>query len=329
MTRETNEERPLFSIFVPIYNAEKYLEECLESVVAQNFASWELILVDDGSTDSSGDICDAYAKKDVRIRVVHKENGGEFSSRYAAMQVAAGIYATGLDADDKYAPDYLERISKEIHEGDYDCVKWSFTFFEERIGIDKLPENAIGKYKDTEYLEFIVKTTLHSFCSQAIKLDLLKKVDYSSVPKVRMSEDYIMVIPALCYVKSAKVIDYYGYMYRVHGNSTSNSVNFQKIYDLCEVSKYGLEVMKKAGVLCDKIESGEHLAFLKCTWPRIEIALRNNKLTIDEIQKIWRHCSYVDSLQEETIANFKGKVFIKMKLFRNRRLRLLKLIIAM
>ena len=143
MMVETNRERPLFSIFVPIYNAEKYLEECLDSVLAQTFPSWELILVDDGSTDSSGEICDSYAQKDNKIKVIHKENGGEFSSRYAAMQAATGIYATGLDADDKYVPDYLERISKEIQEDDYDCIKWSFTFFEEKTGIDKLPENFI------------------------------------------------------------------------------------------------------------------------------------------------------------------------------------------
>ena len=180
---------------------------------------------------------------------------------------------------------------------------------------------------DQRHLEFIVKTTLHSFCSQAIKLDLLKKVDYSDVPKVRMSEDYIMVIPALCYVKNAKVIEYYGYMYRIHGNSTSNSVNYQKIYDLCEVSKYGLEAMSRGGVLNEKIKSGEYLAFLNCTWPRIETALRNNKLSEDEIESIWRHQSYVNSWQEETIKNFGRKEYIKMKLFRCKKLGLLKMII--
>lgn len=311
-----NNLRPLFSIFVPIYNAEQYLAECIESVLSQTIDSWELILVDDGSTDNSGSICDQYSFKDKRIKVIHKENGGEFSSRYAAMKVAVGVYATGLDADDKYVPDYLQTIAKEIEIKDYDCIKWSFTFFEERNGISGLPVNSIGEYSGADYLKFIVKTTLHSFCSQAVKLDLLKRVDFSDVPKVRMSEDYIMVIPALCHVKSAKIIDYYGYLYRIHNNSTSNSVNFSKIYDLCEVSKYGLKVMRDAGVLDEELEGGEHLAFLKCTWSRIESALKNDALSAEQIETIRKHESYACSSKMESISEFGVIEFIKMKLFR-------------
>lgn len=325
MTVNNKYNRPLFSIFVPIYNAEKYLSDALDSVLAQTFESWELILVDDGSTDSSGLICDKYMAIDSRIKVVHKKNGGEFSSRFSAMQVATGIYATGLDADDKYAPDYLETIAASIHEDDYDCIKWSFTFFEEQNGIEKLPGTAIGVYENLEYLEFVVRTTLHSFCSQAIKLELLKRVDYSGVPKVRISEDYIMVIPALCYVRKAKVIDYYGYMYRIHGNSASHSANFQKLYDLCEVSRYGLQVMKRAGVLNETIEAGEYFAFLNCIWPRIKTALKEGTLSLKEVQSIRQHESYVNAYDQENIKNFGRREYIKLKLFRHGKIRLLKL----
>lgn len=308
--------RPLFSIFVPIYNAEQYLSECIESVLAQSISSWEMILVDDGSTDNSGNICDEYLKRDNRIKVIHKKNGGEFSSRYAAMQIATGIYATGLDADDKYVNNYLETIAMEIGRSDYDCIKWSFTFFEEQSGISKLPPDSIGEYRGQEYLRFIVKTTLHSFCSQAIKLEILKQVDFSDIPRVRMSEDYIMVIPALCYVKSAKVLDYYGYLYRIHSDSSSNAVSFSKIYDLCEVSKYGLKVMRDTGVLNEELEAGERLSFLKCAWPRIENALKNNAISREQIESIRKHESYVNSAMMESVREFGMREFLKMKLFR-------------
>lgn len=327
MIKESDIQCPLFSIFVPIYNAEVYLSECIESVLAQTFYSWELILVDDGSTDNSGKICDEYSYKDNRIIVIHKENGGEFSSRYAAMQVARGVYATGLDADDKYVPDYLETIASEIEKGDYDCIKWSFTFFEEQNGISSLPEDSIGEYTGTEYLNFIVNTTLHSFCSQAIRLDILKQVDYSEVPKVRMSEDYIMVIPSLCYIKAAKVIDYYGYLYRIHSTSTSNSVDFSKIFDLCEVSRYGINVMKKTKVINNELVAGEHLAFLKCTWPRIEIALKKGALSSEEIEIIRKHESYKSSVDMELVKEFGVITFLRMKLFRKGNIKLLRLFI--
>lgn len=309
--------KPFFSIFVPIYNAEEYLEECITSVLNQTFKSWELILVDDGSTDSSGKICDEYAKKNSQIKVIHKKNGGEFSSRYAALQVATGKYATGLDADDLYVKDYLETVAKEIGTNDFDCIKWSFTFFGEQHGIDKLPDNIIKEYKGIEYLDLIVKSTLHSFCSQAIKLDIIKNVDYSDAPHVRMSEDYMMVIPALCYVKTAKVINYYGYMYRIHNSSASRSITFDKIYDLCEVSQYGLKKMKEALLLNPMILQGEQLAFLRCAWPRIDSALHAGILSDDQIVAIRNHISYKTAYKSEKIKQFGVKAYIKMKIFRH------------
>lgn len=90
----------IFSIVVPIYNVEKYLPQCIESVLNQPFSDFELILVDDGSRDSSGIICDEYARKDNRIRVIHKENGGVSDARNVGISVAKGKFIWFLDADD-------------------------------------------------------------------------------------------------------------------------------------------------------------------------------------------------------------------------------------
>ena len=92
--------RPIISIIVPVYNTEKYLDQCIQSVLAQTYTNWELLLIDDGSTDSSGAICDKYAAEDNRIRVFHKENGGVSSARNLGLDNAQGEWISFVDADD-------------------------------------------------------------------------------------------------------------------------------------------------------------------------------------------------------------------------------------
>ena len=103
---------PLISVLVPVYKVEAYLQRCIDSVLAQDFMDWEMILVDDGSPDRCPEICDEAAKKDVRIRVVHKENGGLLSARKAGVQIARGDYFVFWDSDDSHAiflPDLCPR----------------------------------------------------------------------------------------------------------------------------------------------------------------------------------------------------------------------------
>ena len=98
------------SIIVPVYKVEKYLKKCVDSILAQTFSDFELILVDDGSPDNSGRICDDYAKKDARVRVVHKQNGGLSSARNAGIEVAKGKYLGFVDSDDYIAEDMYELL---------------------------------------------------------------------------------------------------------------------------------------------------------------------------------------------------------------------------
>lgn len=100
------------SIIVPIYNAEKYLKHCVESIFNQTYTNWELLLVDDGSPDKCGEICDEYAKKDRRLRVVHKRNGGVSSARNAGVENANGEWLTFVDSDDALLPNALEEMIK-------------------------------------------------------------------------------------------------------------------------------------------------------------------------------------------------------------------------
>ena len=105
------------SIIVPVYNAEDYLDRCLISIVEQDFASYEVILVDDGSSDSSPLICDRYSDADPRFRTIHKKNGGVSSARNAGLNLAKGEYVMFVDSDDALTPDALTVIKKGIYSG--------------------------------------------------------------------------------------------------------------------------------------------------------------------------------------------------------------------
>ncbi len=109
---------PLISVIVPVYNAEQYLERCVNSILDQTYKNLEIFLVDDGSPDRSGDMCDEFAQKDNRIKVIHKENGGQSTARNAALDVMTGAYVGFVDSDDWIEPDMFERLMLLVQEHD-------------------------------------------------------------------------------------------------------------------------------------------------------------------------------------------------------------------
>lgn len=113
---------PRFSVIVPVYQAEKLLEKCIRSVLEQTFTDWELILVDDGSRDRSGEICDNFAGFDERISVIHQANGGVSAARNAGIDMASGQYIAFLDSDDFMLPDMLKKMDDAISETGCDSV---------------------------------------------------------------------------------------------------------------------------------------------------------------------------------------------------------------
>ena len=126
-----NEMTPKISVIVPVYKAEAYLHRCVDSLLAQTFTDFEILLVDDGSPDRSGEICDEYARKDSRVRVFHKENGGVSSARQCGMDNARGEYTIHADPDDWVDPTMLEELYRKAKEEDADMVICDY-FVEER-----------------------------------------------------------------------------------------------------------------------------------------------------------------------------------------------------
>ncbi len=120
----------LVSVIVPVYNSEKYLKDCVDSIVNQTYRNLEIILVDDGSTDASGDICDEYARQDGRVRVIHKENGGNGDARNAGLRIARGQWITMSDNDDILHKRQIETLLAVAHETDADIAVGSYRPFE-------------------------------------------------------------------------------------------------------------------------------------------------------------------------------------------------------
>ena len=141
---------PKVSIIVPVYKAEKYLHRCVDSIIAQTFKDWELLLVDDGSPDNSGKLCDEYAQKDNRIKVFHKENGGVSSARQMGLDNATGEYTIHADPDDWVEPTMLEELYAKAIEDNADMVICDY-FNEYTDRQVYTPSKYVG-YLDSDYV---------------------------------------------------------------------------------------------------------------------------------------------------------------------------------
>lgn len=214
------------SIIIPVYNAEKYLDRCLYSVLDQDFTSYEVILVDDGSTDSSLQICERHAACDPRVKVVLKTNGGVSSARNAGIEAATGDRLMFLDCDDVLEPDALELLSRhdadivvggfrKVVDGKTDYVR-SPRRDRKYSGIGQLPgffDDVIGR-KDCRLL--------NSSCFKLFRRSLIADNGIRFDERLRYGEDKIFVLKYLCHIGSAATISSVVYDYVLQNESLSS-----------------------------------------------------------------------------------------------------------
>lgn len=175
----------IVSVIVPVYNVERYLEKCIKSICSQTYQYLEIILVDDGSTDCSGAICDAWAEKDSRIRVIHKENGGLSDARNAGIEIAAGSWFMFVDSDDFITPDTIERLYRAAAEHDCEMAVCNIV----RIYDDGATEPFYAPIRELTVLDGNQRfETLKqpSVCNKLFRADLFQDVRF---PKGKFYED--------------------------------------------------------------------------------------------------------------------------------------------
>lgn len=175
------------SVIVPVYNAEKYLSRCVESFILQTFSEWELLLIDDGSLDKSAVICDDYARRDNRIRVIHKKNGGVSSARQTGLENARGLYVIHADPDDWVEPEMLFVLYNKAIKDNSDIVICDMYWDgEERIYKKQQPSNLNSNAILVGYFD----SSLHaSCCNKLIRKSLFQKYSISFPLELSLYED--------------------------------------------------------------------------------------------------------------------------------------------
>lgn len=168
---------PKISIIVPVYKVEKYIHKCIDSILNQTFKDFELILVDDGSPDNCGKICDEYAKKDSRVIVIHKKNGGQATARNEGLEIARGEYIGFVDSDDYIEPDMYEFLYKMCVDNNCDIANCSSKiFFKDRIKVNG--GHGLIIHNTREAMRAVIEGYLYDEClwSKLIKKDLFKEL---------------------------------------------------------------------------------------------------------------------------------------------------------
>lgn len=183
---------PKVSIVIPVYKAEPYIEDCVQSILQQTFTDFELLLVDDGSPDKSGEICDRLAQKDSRVRVFHKPNGGATSARKYGVEHAIGNYIMFSDADDEMPSNSLDNLVSFINEENEFIAG---TIYYKSLDLKIKTASDKNSISHNEYICHLLNgTTYFGPCSKLIKRNLFEGVDWLSDKEVFQNEDLLMLI---------------------------------------------------------------------------------------------------------------------------------------
>lgn len=232
------------SVIVPIYNVESYLKKCIDSILNQTLKDIEVILVDDGSTDGCGKICDEYAKKDQRIKVIHKQNEGLSMARNAGIRAAGSQYIGFVDSDDYIADDMYEILYKNILDYDADIsICGLYNCYKEKV---------IPQYSGNEFIMLNNKEALRialegiKFSVNAVnKLYKKELFDDIEFPKGKLSED-AFTIPKILSISSKIVFDSVPKYYYMHREDSITTSGFkEKDFDVIKAYENNLKLIKK------------------------------------------------------------------------------------
>ncbi len=304
---------PKISIIVPVYNTDKYLHECIDSILMQTFQDFELLLINDGSIDNSGVICDEYAIKDSRIKVIHKENGGQSSARNLGLDIAKGEYIYFCDSDDYIESSLLEQALDKIQNVDMSVFRYALV---DQIGTyigNKTAFNKIVEFETDDGLdkilyisnELIPKYSI-SIVTSLFKRDIIEKYKIRFKPNyIEIGEDTYFI---LCYVSVINKISFFEdilYKYRQYETSTFHSFILDKTKNVD---------FKMAGNIYEFFE--RHNLSIINYFPILSYAvlrdfIKNNSIHAIEIYNLLLYNNSETKLMLKSLKELKGnKLFI-------------------
>lgn len=228
----------MISVIVPVYNVEKYLKECLDSILSQTYYDFEVLLIDDGSIDASGRICDEYALKDNRVKVIHKANSGVSSTRNIGLEKAKGEFIAFIDGDDKIALNYLAKLHEGILEGEADVCLCKYSrlcegeliFQKEKKLKTYINDSGIDNYFE-KFLSYYITplcANVSQYQAATVWRMLFRKDKFKYIfnENVSISEDLLFVLKNFTQINRINVIEESLYYYRI--NRESVMTNYRK-----------------------------------------------------------------------------------------------------
>lgn len=242
------------SIIIPVYNVEEYIAECLESVIKQTYLNLQIILIDDGSSDSSGDICDKYSQKDKRILVLHTMNSGPAAARNYGIKVAIGEYIVFIDSDDTIAKQYIQCLIDGINQGkDLFCT----AYIDKSIyGIVKCNDFSVKKYTRETLINCVISGTGGVLWGKIFRNDLIHKYNLFLPEELYMCEDMIFILNYIKYIKRWSAISRPLYYYnRLNAKSISSKIGPSYIENYLTFYRYFSMSLKELGLSKKEIDA--------------------------------------------------------------------------
>lgn len=277
----------MISIIVPVYNIEKYIDRCIESICSQTYADLEIILVDDGSTDNSGKICDEYATKDRRIRVIHKKNGGLSDARNSGLDIANGELVAFVDGDDYIHPKMYEIMLQIMNDcgSDIVCCDYKKVLGDEDItGGEEVSK--YNSYKEEEIIQQIWRDNVRTVVqwNKLYKAEIFMDIRY---PLGKYHEDTFVIHHILQKCKKYTVIEQELYYYMQHPDSIMSNFKMKRVQDIIDAYKDRINLFKsigcKEGVVVTQKQIVNELMYL------VDGQLYDHNITgVKQIQKIYR-----------------------------------------
>ncbi len=289
------------SIIVPVYNTEKYLSTCIDSILQQEDVSIEIILVDDGSTDSSGSICDNYAKKHKNIKAIHIQNSGPATAKNEGLKYAQGNYIALTDSDDKMLPLMLYKMTNSGYNHNADIICCNY------MQVDESGNRSYLNYTNKEYIlnheegliHFFSKNKIYSQCwTKLYKRQMLVDNHIGNDPGLRTDEDFIFNIRAFINAQKTVIVDEPLYEYTFRDNSLAH--NYYKI----NISQYIDNRIQRVEVTQKAVEQESEIVK---EWSTVHIIMYYNELLgkvalfpqfysdkrINYILKYIKHCNNI------------------------------------
>lgn len=318
-----------FSIIVPVYNSENFLDDCITSVINQTFRFFELILVDDGSKDQSLKICEKYSERDSRILVYHKENSGPLDTREYGINKAKGEYCLFLDSDDKYEINALERIDNEIKQTGADCLIFGL----KKVKDDKIIAYgpSIGDVVITDRKELFntvfYYTGFNSMCRKAIQRDLLTKENFKQYIHIANGEDLLESLRVYEKAKKVAFICDPLYIYNQLDSSNTHVYKTKNVLDSFEVDAVVYNFLQASNVFDDADICKYKIGRMAALATHIRSAI-NSTDDINELRGIFSHIKKdnhcAELLKEYEFAKPKIKDSIVLYFFKYERYNILK-----